>query len=102
MAAALAAAATLAFAGGVGDILSPAFGINCANHDTVPHAEWATIVGTGTGAADGNLLALPLGSPLNQCGGADMPTGGDVDSQNGLVNLEGVPIGVLGSASAAE
>ncbi|MCX5078720.1 hypothetical protein OHA84_00810 [Streptomyces sp. NBC_00513] len=100
-AAALAAAAAPASAGGIGDILSPAFGTNCANHDTVPHATGATT--TGTGAADGNLLGLPLGSPLNQCGGADMPDGGgDIDSQNGLANLYDVPIGVLGSASNKE
>lgn len=96
-AAALAAAAVPASAGGIGDVLSPAFGTNCANHNTGPHAAGTTT--TGTGAADGNLLGLPLGSPLNQCGGADMPTGGDVDSQSGLVNLDGVPIGILGSAS---
>ncbi|MGW6971517.1 hypothetical protein [Streptomyces sp. NPDC054952] len=100
-AAALATAAAPASAGGIGDILSPAFGTNCANLNTASHAAGATT--TGTGAADGNLLGLPLGSPLNQCGGADMPTGGgDVDTQNGLANLHGVPIGILGSASNTE
>ncbi|WP_392893178.1 hypothetical protein [Streptomyces sp. LN699] len=99
-AAALATAAAPASAGGVGDLLSPAFGTNCANHDTVPHAAGATTAGTG--AADGNLLGLPLGSALNQCGGADLPSGGDVESQSGLVNLHGTPIGILGSASNTE
>lgn len=60
-----------ASAGGIGDFLSPAFGTNCANHHTRPHATGTTTAGTGT--ADGNLLGLPLGSALNQCGGADLP-----------------------------
>ncbi|MER6393702.1 hypothetical protein ABT236_35250 [Streptomyces sp. NPDC001523] len=92
------AAASPASAGGVGDFLSPAFSTNCVNHDTVPHAAGATTAGTG--AADGNLLGLPLGSPLNQCGGADVTPGSE--AQNGLVNLHGVPIGILGSASDSE
>ncbi|MFD3760814.1 hypothetical protein [Streptomyces sp. NPDC058622] len=41
-AAALAAAAAPASAGGIGDILSPAFGTNCANHNTGPHAAGTT------------------------------------------------------------
>ncbi|MEU9418138.1 hypothetical protein [Streptomyces sp. NPDC048272] len=92
--AAVAAAAAHASAGGIGDILSPAFGTNCANHHTVPHAAGAT----GTGAADGSLL----GSPLNQCGGADMPTGSDADEQHGLANLDTVGVGVLGGAESSE
>ncbi|WP_392895556.1 hypothetical protein [Streptomyces sp. LN699] len=96
--AALTAAATPASAGGIGDILSPAFGTNCANHRTAPHAAGATTAGTG--AADGNLLGLPLGSPLNQCGGADLTPESDI--QNGLVNLHGTPIGILGSATNTE
>ncbi|MFI8194282.1 hypothetical protein ACIF8T_37080 [Streptomyces sp. NPDC085946] len=62
---------TPASAGGVGDFLSPAFGTSCANHHTGAHATGATT--HGTGAADGNLAGLPLGSALNQCGGADAP-----------------------------
>ncbi|WP_228974818.1 hypothetical protein [Streptomyces sp. DH12] len=60
-----------ATAGGVGDFLSPAFGTSCANHHTGARAEGATT--HGTGAANGNLAGLPLGSALNQCGGADLP-----------------------------
>ncbi|MFV0137959.1 hypothetical protein ACLGIH_33075 [Streptomyces sp. HMX87] len=59
-----------ASAGGVGDFLSPAFGTSCANDHS------ARVEGTtthDTGAANGNLAGLPVGSPLNQCGGADMP-----------------------------
>ncbi len=41
-AAALAAAAAPASAGGIGDILSPAFGTNCANLKTASHAAWGT------------------------------------------------------------
>ncbi|MEG8277528.1 hypothetical protein [Streptomyces sp. AHA2] len=58
-----------ASAGGILPIGSPAFGTSCANHHTGAHANGATT--TGTGAANGNLAGLPLGSPLNQCGGAD-------------------------------
>jgi hypothetical protein len=84
-------AAAPASAGGIGDFLSPAFGTDCANHNTRPHADGATTAGTG--AANGYLLGLPLGSPLNQCGGADIP----LEDQSGLANLHGVPIGILGS-----
>lgn len=68
------AAATLdttspASAGGVGDFLSPAFGAGCANQQTGAHARGTTT--HGTGAANSNLAGLPIGSPLNQCGGAD-------------------------------
>lgn len=62
--------ATPASAGGVGDFLSPAFGISCVNHHG-SHAEGAA--GPGTGAADGNLAGLPIGIPMNHCGGADSP-----------------------------
>ncbi|WP_037897633.1 hypothetical protein [Streptomyces sp. NRRL S-920] len=87
-------AAAPASAGGIGDFLSPAFGTSCANHNARSQANGATTAGTGT--ADGNLLGLPLGSPLNQCGGADLPDA--QGAQSGLANLHGVPIGVLGSA----
>ncbi|MFF3343623.1 chaplin family protein [Streptomyces flavidovirens] len=63
-------AAPSASAGGIGDFLSPAFGTNCANHHGA-HAAGTTTHGTGT--ANGNLAELPVGSPLNQCGGADLP-----------------------------
>ncbi|MGW9448655.1 chaplin family protein [Streptomyces sp. NPDC055632] len=63
-------AASPAWAGGVGDFLSPAFGTSCANHHTGARADGTTT--HGTGAANGNLAGLPLGSPLNQCGGADI------------------------------
>ncbi|MGW0917184.1 hypothetical protein ACWD1Z_36630 [Streptomyces sp. NPDC002784] len=59
-----------AWAGGIGDFLSPAFGTSCANHHTAPRADGATTHGIGT--ATGNIAGLPVGSPLNQCGGADM------------------------------
>ncbi|MEV7676449.1 hypothetical protein [Streptomyces sp. NPDC088752] len=64
------AAAAPAAAGGIGDFLSPAFGTDCANHNTGARADGATTAGTGT--ANSNVLGLPLGSPLNQCGGADL------------------------------
>jgi hypothetical protein len=64
------AAAAPAFAGGIGDFLSPAFGTSCANLNNGARAEGATA--HGIGAAGGNLAGLPVGSPFNQCGGADM------------------------------
>ncbi|MFH8894422.1 hypothetical protein [Streptomyces sp. NPDC017949] len=70
-AAALAAAAAPASAGGIGDILSPAFGTNCANHKPPSHAASATTTGTG----------------------------GDNEIQNGLVNVDDVAIRILGSGS---
>ncbi|MGW4178662.1 hypothetical protein [Streptomyces rubiginosohelvolus] len=73
------AAAAPASAGGAGDFLSPAFGTDCANHHR-SQADGATTAGTG--AANGNLLGLPVGSPFNQCGGADLTF-----SQSGLVNV---------------
>ncbi|MEG8277527.1 hypothetical protein [Streptomyces sp. AHA2] len=63
--------ATPAAAGGILPIGSPAFGTSCANHHTGAHANGATTSGTGTGTGTGNLAGLPLGSPFNQCGGAD-------------------------------
>ncbi|MEU7158845.1 hypothetical protein [Streptomyces chrestomyceticus] len=57
-----------AVAGGVGDFLSPAFAVTCVNH-TGARTSGATTHGTGT--ASSNLVGLPLGSALNQCGGAD-------------------------------
>ncbi|MER7623823.1 chaplin family protein [Streptomyces sp. NPDC126503] len=59
-----------AFAGGIGDVLAPAFATSCANQHTGAYATGNTTHGTGTAA--GNLAGLPLGSPLNQCGGADL------------------------------
>ncbi|GGZ97075.1 hypothetical protein GCM10010371_66160 [Streptomyces subrutilus] len=67
-----------AAAGGVGDILSPAFGTNCANQRTGADAAGRTT--NGTGAANGNLLGLPLGTALNQCGGADAPSITDIQN----------------------
>lgn len=59
-----------ASAGGVGDFLSPAFGTSCANHNVGSSGVGNTTADTGT--LNGNLAGLPLGSPLNQCGGADL------------------------------
>ncbi|MEV8535815.1 hypothetical protein [Streptomyces sp. NPDC051211] len=64
------ATAAPASAGGIGDFLSPAFGVSCANLNNRAHANGATM--HGTGAADGNLASLPVGNALNQCGGADL------------------------------
>ncbi|WP_329438802.1 hypothetical protein OG906_34115 [Streptomyces sp. NBC_01426] len=69
-----------ASAGGVGDFLSPAFGTDCANLNTGAQAAGHTT--RGSGAAGGSLLGLPIGTPLNQCGGADMPV------QKTLINCE--------------
>lgn len=58
-----------AWAGGVGDFLSPAFGTSCANQ------VGATAIGGGASApssAGGNVVGVPLTGPLNHCGGADV------------------------------
>ncbi|MEU6487495.1 hypothetical protein [Streptomyces sp. NPDC046887] len=89
-------AATPAAAGGVGDFLSPAFGTNCANHHTQPRADGATTADTGT--ANGNLLGLPVGTALNQCGGADAPS--IMDIQSAMTALEG-PTARVGDLAGA-
>lgn len=63
-------APSAAFAGGVGDFLSPAFGTSCANQHTGSHTAGETTSGTGT--VTGLLAGLPLSGPVNQCGGADI------------------------------
>lgn len=94
------AASGPAAAGGIGDFLSPAFGTNCTNHRTTPHNSGATTAGTGT--ASSNLLGLPIGSPLNQCGGADNVTKlmkynmNDQAAYNYNVNTIDVPISEVG------
>ncbi|MDA5284316.1 hypothetical protein [Streptomyces sp. Isolate_45] len=67
----------------IGDILSPAFGTNCANHKPPSHAAGATGTGTGTGGGGG--------------GGDDDDD--DNEIQNGLVNVDDVAIRILGSGS---
>ncbi|MEU6488401.1 hypothetical protein [Streptomyces sp. NPDC046887] len=64
-------AAPPASAGGIGDFLSPSFGVHCANLDNGARLDRATHRSTGTAA--GNVAGVPLGSALNQCGGADAP-----------------------------
>ncbi|MFI5942788.1 hypothetical protein ACIBCB_21380 [Streptomyces uncialis] len=68
---ALSVMAEPAMAGGVGNLLSPAFGVACANENAGARTTGAPSVGTGT--ATGVLVGLPVGSGLNQCGGADLP-----------------------------
>ncbi len=90
-------AATPATAGGVGDFLSPAFGTSCANLLTGARAEGATT--HGTGAADGNVAGLPVGSALNQCGGADAPAAAedaieDIAVQDSVKNLNVLGVAV--------
>ncbi|ORT59765.1 hypothetical protein [Streptomyces sp. CB03238] len=65
----LATTAGTATAGGIGDFLSPAFGTLCANSGG-PHAQGAAT--NAGGGAGGNIAGLPVGSPMNQCGGADL------------------------------
>lgn len=59
-----------ASAGGIGDFLSPAFGVTCANLNNGAAATGPTTHGTGPGG--GNIGRLPLSSALNHCGGADL------------------------------
>ncbi|MEU6482520.1 hypothetical protein [Streptomyces sp. NPDC046887] len=94
--------ASPATAGGIGDFLSPAFGTSCAN-DTGTHLAGATSAGSGT--ADANVLGLPLGSALNQCGGADLPADtrdvcemGNSMAEGGLVAID-IPVNLLSSVN---
>jgi hypothetical protein len=77
-------AAVPASAGGIGDFLSPAFGNGCFNRHTGTHAEGVTSQGTGT--LGGNLAGIPLGSPTNQCGGADLRPGDTIVVPRGAVH----------------
>ncbi|GCD41931.1 hypothetical protein GKJPGBOP_01589 [Streptomyces paromomycinus] len=63
------AVAPVASAGGIGVLLSPAFGTLCANRPGA-HASGAT---TGGGPVSNNIAKVPFTTPLNHCGGADMP-----------------------------
>ncbi|MFH8350553.1 hypothetical protein [Streptomyces sp. NPDC018045] len=98
------APAAPAAAGGIGDVLSPAFGTSCANLHTGARANGTTT--HGTGAANGNPAGLPVGSALNQCGGADDPAeiacvanqffaAEKVLAQSGVKEGEDLPIDVL-------
>ncbi|WP_228973221.1 hypothetical protein [Streptomyces sp. DH12] len=77
----LAAGAGTAFAGGVGDLLSPAFGTSCTNHGA-PAAVGAAERGSGT--VGGNITGFALGSPFNHCGGADVDALHDAVSDCGV------------------
>ncbi|MFF5474850.1 chaplin family protein [Streptomyces achromogenes] len=57
-------------AGGIVDILAPAFGNGCTNH-----YQPSTSRSTATkppGTVSGNGVGVPVTGPLNQCGGADL------------------------------
>ncbi|WP_028815216.1 hypothetical protein [Streptomyces flavidovirens] len=69
-----------AWAGGIGDFLSPAIGNGCANQRVGAAAQGGTTAATGHGA--GNLLTLPTTGPLNQCGGADLPLHDSFNAKN--------------------
>lgn len=89
-------AADSAVAGGVGDFLSPSFGTDCANLHTGAQASGSTTRGTGAGG--GNLLGLPIGSPLNQCGGADAPSIRDIQNK---LNAARSPVDAFNSLPSA-
>ncbi|MFJ5646300.1 hypothetical protein [Streptomyces sp. NPDC093223] len=93
-------AASPAAAGGVGAFLSPAFGTSCANQNTGAGAAGRTTNGTGT--ANGNLLGVPLGTALNQCGGADAPSIEDITSQMNNAKSETSKVTNLVSALAVQ
>ncbi|MGI5451187.1 hypothetical protein ACQEVM_36535 [Streptomyces sp. CA-243310] len=54
------ATAAPASAGGIGDFLSPAFGVNRANRNNGAHANGTTT--QGAGAIGGNIAGIPIGS----------------------------------------
>ncbi|MEU2794469.1 hypothetical protein [Streptomyces sp. NPDC007100] len=59
-----------ASAGGLGVLLSPAFGTLCANQ---PDARTSGATTAGNGPVSNNLGEVPFIAALNHCGGADMP-----------------------------
>ncbi|WP_221350378.1 hypothetical protein [Streptomyces beigongshangae] len=61
---------SVAGAGGVGDLLSPALGNGCGNHG---RAGAGAISHAHGGTAGGSGLGIPLTGSLNHCGGADLP-----------------------------
>ncbi|NSL43465.1 hypothetical protein [Streptomyces sp. 8P21H-1] len=63
-------AVSVAAAGGVGDLLSPALGNGCGNHG---RAGAGAASHTHGGTAGGSGLAIPFTGSLNHCGGADLP-----------------------------
>ncbi|MFJ3176649.1 hypothetical protein ACIPJK_38800 [Streptomyces roseus] len=86
-----------AAAGGIGDLLSPAFGTDCANRDTGAIA--TAVTAAGTGMASRSVLGVPVGSPLNQCGGADLAPsrpGVDLDTREQNIYYSDVLQDVVG------
>ncbi|MGW5820318.1 hypothetical protein [Streptomyces noursei] len=69
------AAAAPASAGGIAVIASPSFDNSCANSQSTD-ASGPTRHGAGT--ASGLRTQLPADTPLNHCGGADLPCVNDV------------------------
>lgn len=76
------ATATPAFAGGVGSFLSPSMNNGCANANTA--AQSAGNTQRASGAVGGLLAAVPVSTPLNECGGADMYDTFRMTAENGL------------------
>ncbi|GAB2629012.1 hypothetical protein GCM10027168_70880 [Streptomyces capparidis] len=60
-------------AGGIINILNPAFGNGCENH--YQHASARGAVATHPGSVSGNGVGVPVTGPVNQCGNADLPLG---------------------------
>ncbi|GAA2670764.1 hypothetical protein [Streptomyces lunalinharesii] len=65
------ATAAPASAGGILVFLSPSMDNSCTNHGTATQSKGKTKHASGT--AGGLLAELPVASPLNHCGGADLP-----------------------------
>ncbi|GAB2627659.1 hypothetical protein GCM10027168_69230 [Streptomyces capparidis] len=59
-------------AGGIVDVLAPAFGNGCQN--TYRHSSARNAVSTHPGSVAGNGVGVPVTGPLNHCGGADAPS----------------------------
>ncbi|MGI5484870.1 chaplin family protein [Streptomyces lavendofoliae] len=97
------AGAAPASAGGIGDFLSPAFGTSCLNQRVGAHATGETR--HSAGSAGGNLAGVPIGSPFNQCGGADaplppMPLGGSSMANANAMSVFGPSTSMLMGMSA--
>ncbi|MEW2577782.1 hypothetical protein [Streptomyces syringium] len=83
--------ASPAAAGGIIVFDSPSTDNTCTNQSAGARGKTTS----APGVKAGTVIGLPASTPHNQCGGADLPSG-DTDSQSGLANLHGVPIGILG------
>lgn len=84
------ASAAPASAGGIIVFASPSFDNSCTNTGTAAQSAGDTTHSSGT--ANGPLAAIPAETPLNHCGGADLPSAQSLLRLDRLSNSEAQPI----------